>query len=200
MSPFAVAVLAGSWCALPWAARRGLAELGESPRCYGADYGIVALGAVASLACFLRGDPAGAALCAGSGICVVTDIRHGVVLDSVLLVSTLAIGFVAVESKHAPAAALGCAAALCAMGLVLALSRGAMGLGDLKFAGVIGLALGVDRGLLALAIAFAAGGLVAAVLMAAGRVRRGQALPFAPFLAIGATAMACGLWAFARVG
>jgi len=187
-------VLATSCSALPWAMRRGLAEIGESFRCDSVDCGVMVLGAFAGTVCAVRGDAAGAVLCASCGLSCVTDIRRGVVLDDVLVIALSAIVILAVSAGRVPEAALGCAAALSAMGLIFAAGRGAMGLGDVKFAGVIGAALGAERALVAVAIAFVLGGAVAAVLLASGRVRRGQALPFAPYLAIGAAVVACGIW------
>ena len=61
-----------------------------------------------------------------------------------------------------------------------------MGMGDVKLAGVIGLYLGISV-LPALLIAFALGSLVGVVLMLRhGKAARKQAVPFAPFLAVGA--------------
>ena len=55
---------------------------------------------------------------------------------------------------------------------------------DIKLALGIGLALGWKLGLVTLAVAFLAGGLLAVVLMIRGK--RGKAIPFGPFLALGA--------------
>lgn len=184
-------VLAGCCCAMPWAMRRGLAEIGESLRCDAVDYGVIVLGSIAGAVCYARGDVGGGVLCATCAISSVTDIRKGVVLDRVLVLALAAVVVVAVGAGRLPAALLGSATLLLAMGLIFAVGRGAMGLGDVKLAGVIGAALGAERGMIALAIAFVIGGCVAAVLLASKRVRRGQPLPFAPYLAIGAAAVAC---------
>jgi leader peptidase (prepilin peptidase)/N-methyltransferase len=61
---------------------------------------------------------------------------------------------------------------------------GAVGMGDVKLAALLGLALGRDV-IGALLICFIAGGVVAAVQL--GRGRRGAAMPYAPFLALGAS-------------
>lgn len=200
MNPLSALVLAASCSALPWAMRRGLAEIGDPLRCDAVDSGVLVLGSIAGAVCAFRGDVAGAVLCASCGLSCVTDIRRGVVLDTVLAVTLTAIAILALSSGRLPGAVLGCAATLSAMGLVFAAGRGAMGLGDVKFAGVIGAAFGTERGLITLAIAFVLGGAVAAVLLASGRVRRGQALPFAPYLAIAVTVVACGIWPFEAGG
>jgi len=68
----------------------------------------------------------------------------------------------------------------------LALLTGGMGLGDAKLAVVVGLLLGWPSVLLGLFVAFAAGAVVGVALTVAGRLGRGESLPFAPALAVGA--------------
>ena len=73
--------------------------------------------------------------------------------------------------------------------LVIALiSRGGLGLGDVKLAGFAGLALGGPLILPALLITSLAGGLVAAYLVLRVR-RRSLPMPYAPFIAGGALAV-----------
>jgi leader peptidase (prepilin peptidase)/N-methyltransferase len=80
-------------------------------------------------------------------------------------------------------------AGLCAGGFLLgtALVRpGGMGLGDVKLGGVLGLYLGPGV-VAALLIAFAAGAVAGlALLLRHGWGARTRALPFAPFLSVGA--------------
>ena len=68
----------------------------------------------------------------------------------------------------------------------LAVLTGGMGLGDAKLAAVVGLLLGWPSVLLGLFVAFASGAVVGVALTVAGRLRRGESLPFAPALAVGA--------------
>lgn len=70
--------------------------------------------------------------------------------------------------------------------LLYVLSGGGMGLGDVKLALVLGLWLGPSRTLLALLLAFVAGGLVGVFLLTSGLRSRKEAIPFGPFLALGA--------------
>lgn len=63
---------------------------------------------------------------------------------------------------------------------------GAVGMGDVKLAALLGVALGRDV-TTALLLGFIAGGVVAAVQVARGA--RGGAMPYAPFLALGAAAV-----------
>lgn len=73
------------------------------------------------------------------------------------------------------------------MFLVLAiLTRGGIGLGDVKLAVLIGAALGFPGGYHALVIGVMAGGFVILALFLTGVVSRKQAVPYAPFLALAA--------------
>ncbi len=81
-------------------------------------------------------------------------------------------------------------AALCAFYLLLAIiSRGGMGLGDVRLAAALGLALGWV-GWAALVVgalaAFVFGGLFGIVLIVIGRARRRTAIPFGPWMLAGA--------------
>jgi leader peptidase (prepilin peptidase)/N-methyltransferase len=70
--------------------------------------------------------------------------------------------------------------------LLLALaSPRAMGLGDVKLGLFLGLFLGYPLILVALFLAFVIGGLFSLVLLALQRLRRGQAVAFGPYLALG---------------
>ena len=66
------------------------------------------------------------------------------------------------------------------------LSRGGIGLGDVKYAAAFGIWLGWQGTLLALALAFALGACLALVLLGAGRLGHRDRLAFGPFLSAGA--------------
>ncbi len=70
--------------------------------------------------------------------------------------------------------------------MVVVVSRGGMGGGDVKVGGMIGAFCGWKLALVASFGAVVSGGLVAAVLMLAGRKARKETIPFGPFLAFGA--------------
>ncbi|HXH20638.1 MAG TPA: A24 family peptidase [Dehalococcoidia bacterium] len=71
--------------------------------------------------------------------------------------------------------------------LVLAIvTRGGLGLGDVKLAVLIGVALGFPASYQALVIGVLTGGVVILALFLAGIVSRKQAVPYAPFLALAA--------------
>nr|WP_295712588.1 A24 family peptidase [uncultured Mitsuokella sp.] len=70
--------------------------------------------------------------------------------------------------------------------LLRRLSHGGLGLGDVKYAAAFGIWLGVQGTMLALLLAFALGAVLALLLLACGRLQRGSALAFGPFLSAGA--------------
>jgi len=69
--------------------------------------------------------------------------------------------------------------------LVVVLSRGGMGMGDVVLAGLLGLMVGFPLVFIALFIGILAGGVIAAALLISGRKKRREMLPFGPFLCIG---------------
>ena len=69
--------------------------------------------------------------------------------------------------------------------VVILVSRGGMGGGDMKLAAMLGAFLGYKMALLAIFSAVILGGLLAGVLMATGLRRRKDPIPFGPFLALG---------------
>jgi leader peptidase (prepilin peptidase)/N-methyltransferase len=82
--------------------------------------------------------------------------------------------------------ALGAGAAAFAFFLLVAiLTRGGMGMGDVKLAGLIGLLLG-KAALSALFLGILAGGLASLAVLLAGRRGRGYAIAYAPYLCLGA--------------
>lgn len=77
------------------------------------------------------------------------------------------------------------------IGLVILLipafiSRGGMGWGDVKMAGMLGLMTGFPEVFVAILGGVILGGLIAVILLLAGKRSRKEAIPFGPFLALGA--------------
>jgi prepilin signal peptidase PulO-like enzyme (type II secretory pathway) len=91
-----------------------------------------------------------------------------------------------------PAALIGAAAGGGLMLFSLVISRGAMGLGDVKLATFAGLALGWPLIVPALFLMALSGGLTALVLLLSGLRGRKDPIPYAPFIA--AAALAVILW------
>jgi len=85
-----------------------------------------------------------------------------------------------------PLALAGGALAFAMMLVIYVLSRGGMGFGDVKLAGLIGLYLGTPLAMLSLFLAFVLGAGIGLLLLASGLKKRKDALPFGPFLAVGA--------------
>ena len=118
----------------------------------------------------------------------VTDLRSRLVPDRALLgASAVALAAVALSEPGGLLERLGCALGAGGLLLAAALSRpDSMGLGDVKLTAVLGLYLGMGV-VTALLVAFAAGALAGAAIVAAGGWQaRSRAIPFAPFLALGA--------------
>ncbi|MBM4446972.1 MAG: prepilin peptidase [Chloroflexi bacterium] len=72
--------------------------------------------------------------------------------------------------------------------LVVLISRGGMGWGDVKLVGLIGLVIGFPLVLLAMFLAMVSGGLTAAILLLLKLKSRKDAIPFGPFLSLAAMA------------
>ena len=69
--------------------------------------------------------------------------------------------------------------------LIVLLSKGGMGLGDVKMAAFLGAMLGFPAILAGILIAIISGGIVAIFLLAMRKKGRKQTVPFGPFLALG---------------
>jgi leader peptidase (prepilin peptidase) / N-methyltransferase len=72
--------------------------------------------------------------------------------------------------------------------IVVILSRGGMGMGDVKLAGLIGLMTGFPLSIISLFITIITGGMVAVVLLLSRLRKRRDPVPFGPFLCLGALA------------
>ncbi len=132
------------------------------------------------------------------------DLEQGLVLNSVVLVGVvLALVFSFFWGEYdefwpqvgpgiVVSALLGGAAGFAIMLLPYLISRGGMGAGDVKLAGFIGLVVAFPQVLVALLVGIIAGGLVAIMLLLLRLKGRKEAIPFGPFLAVGA--MVALLW------
>jgi leader peptidase (prepilin peptidase)/N-methyltransferase len=116
------------------------------------------------------------------------DLRARIVPNRALAVATLIIVplAAALEPASLPERGLAALGAGCFLLAAALIRPGAMGLGDVKLAGVLGLYLG--RGVAAaLLVAFVSGSLLGLALIARhGWAARSRAIPFAPFLSLGA--------------
>ena len=145
------------------------------------------------------------ALSAGGALLVVValiDFERGLILNKIVYPTTLVLIAVApfwaemslersFLSSDSMLASLsnsllsGVGAFLVVLGIILLYPQ-SMGGGDVKLAGVIGLLVGYPSVLVALWVATVSGGLVAIPLLVSGKRGRKDAMPFGPFLSLGA--------------
>ena len=128
----------------------------------------------------------------------VIDLEQGLVLNNVVLFglslafvfSFFQTGFEDFWPRLGPgialSALLGGAVGFAIMLLPYLISRGGMGAGDVKLAGLIGVVVGFPQVVAALLVGIVIGGIVAVFLLLARRRGRKEAVPFGPFLAVGA--------------
>lgn len=118
------------------------------------------------------------------------DLENFVVLDEInILIFILGLGYNYLENAwYKPPVWYAILAAAAVMGLIYFASRGAMGSGDVFFAVAISPWLGFPYVLSTLLIAFTIGAIIAIILMALKIKKRGEAVPFIPFLVISAIA------------
>ena len=129
-----------------------------------------------------------AALLAATLVAVVfIDLDHLLILDVVIAPAAL-IGVVdAIAGGRILDAALGGLVGGAIFGILYLATRGAgMGLGDAKLALVIGLFLGLHLTVASIAFSFIFGSLLMLPVLAAGSRGRRDAVPFGPFLVLGA--------------
>ena len=137
----------------------------------------------------------------------VIDLEHGLILNKIVypaLVVALVISIFVPPSQLAHISVgvaylidnlpqLGIAQAAISGGigfvvffLIVIVSRGGMGFGDVKLAALIGLATGFPLVIVALIMGIILGGLVAVILLGFKIKKRKEAMPFGPFLAVAA--------------
>lgn len=111
----------------------------------------------------------------------VRRVPNRVTLPTMLLIVVLRASF---APSALPQTILAGAVAFAFFLLVALMTRGGIGMGDVKLAGLIGLLLG-KAALPGLMIGIIAGGLASLVLLLAGRAGRRQAIAYAPYLCFG---------------
>jgi len=129
-------------------------------------------------------------------VILVIDLEHGLILNRIvypalavaLLLSvffTIFLPQVAIV-PNIGRAAIGGGIGFVVFFLIVIVSRGGMGLGDVKLAALIGLATGFPLVIVALIMGMILGGLVAVILLGFKIKKRKEAMPFGPFLAVAA--------------
>ncbi len=122
------------------------------------------------------------------------DLEHFLIPDSLVLAGVIfgiGIGFI-VQDISFWSALLGAVSCSGFLLLVALISRGGMGMGDVKLALVTGLFLGWPQGLVGLFAGACAGGLIGIILLMTGIRGRKDPIPFGPFIALGT--LAALLW------
>ncbi|MGD0152179.1 MAG: prepilin peptidase [Thermacetogeniaceae bacterium] len=122
------------------------------------------------------------------------DLEHFLIPDCLVLTGVIfgiAAGFI-VRDTSFWSALLGAVSCSGFLFLVALISRGGMGMGDVKLALVTGLFLGWPQGLVGLFAGACAGGLLAIILLLTGIKGRKDSIPFGPFIALGT--MVALLW------
>ncbi len=123
------------------------------------------------------------------GLCIVAyvDLRRKIILDEVLvLLLSVGLVYTGIFGNTWSESLLGAVTGSGLLGLLYLMSRGGMGLGDVKFAGVLGIWTGFPGIVVNLYLAFFLGGTVALLLCALHKANRKTRLPFGPCLCAGA--------------
>ena len=122
-------------------------------------------------------------------LCIVAyvDFRRKIILDEVLiLLLSAGLVYTGIFGNTWSESLLGAVTGSGLLGLLYLMSRGGMGLGDVKFAGVLGIWTGFPGIVVNLYLAFFLGGAVALLLCALHKANRKTRLPFGPCLCAGA--------------
>ena len=125
-------------------------------------------------------------------VITIVDLERGLILNSLTypaMAVAVVLSLIASSSEIVPS--IGSAAAGGGLGLgifllIVMISRGGMGFGDVKLAALIGLVVGIPAVITAVLLAVIVGGSVAVVLLITGKRGRKQSLPFGPYLALAA--------------
>ncbi|HVA27564.1 MAG TPA: prepilin peptidase [Candidatus Baltobacteraceae bacterium] len=122
-------------------------------------------------------------------VCAATDRQTGYIFDVVVGSAAAILATYAVVTSSVADAAAGCALCGGALSLPYCATRGrGIGMGDVKLAALIGAGFGVRGGPVAIGAAFVMGAVVALAGLSCGRLKRGDVLRFAPYLAAGSIA------------
>ena len=119
-------------------------------------------------------------------IILVSDLKYMIIQNKVLLffLPFLIIMRVVVPLDPWWSPIAGAIGAFVLIALIIIVSRGGMGAGDMKLFFVLGIVLGFKKVLLAFFLSALIGAVVGLVLMALRLVKRRQAIPFGPYIVI----------------
>ena len=115
------------------------------------------------------------------------DFRQKIILDEVLILLLFAgLAYVWISGNVLQQSFCGALAGSVLLGLIYIISKGGMGLGDVKFAGVLGIWTGFPGIIVNLYLAFIIGGAAALLLCALHKADMKSRIPFGPCLSAGA--------------
>lgn len=89
------------------------------------------------------------------------------------------------QQQNIADSALGAASAAIVLGLMYVITRGGIGIGDIKLFSCVGLFIGIQGTLSALLLSSLMSGLTGLILMKIKKIDKSFKLPFAPFILIG---------------
>jgi len=124
-------------------------------------------------------------------VIMVIDLERGIIPNKIVypsMVVALVISALLSRTMTVPGiaqAAIGGGIGLLLFLLIVLISRGGMGWGDVKLAALIGLVTGFPLVFVALLLAVVLGGLVAVILLLFKLKKRKEGIPFGPYLALG---------------
>lgn len=121
-------------------------------------------------------------------ILFVTDMTYMLIPNNILLFFLPLLGIMRIISPLDPwyNAIIGGAVGYGLVAIIIILSRGGMGAGDMKLLGVLGIVLGLGNVLLTFFIAALLGALIGGLMMLFKKLKRRQAIPFGPYIIVGA--------------
>ena len=122
-------------------------------------------------------------------VIMVADLKYFIIPDVTLIIMGLVgLGFLTtlVPSEIIMHVLSGVLSSLGFYLLYVCTKRKGMGFGDVKLVGVLGLLLGFPNTIIALYTAFLTGAIAGVILMMRGKAKMKTAIPFGPFLLIGA--------------
>ncbi|KGP73882.1 prepilin peptidase [Pontibacillus yanchengensis] len=123
-----------------------------------------------------------------SMIIFVSDIKYMVIPDSVLLFFLPFFLVLRIFNPLQPwyDSILGAIVGVVLLAIIIIISKGGMGAGDMKFFGLIGIVLGVKKTLLSFFLSTLTGAVVSGILLGVGIIERNNPIPFGPYIIVGA--------------
>jgi leader peptidase (prepilin peptidase)/N-methyltransferase len=119
-------------------------------------------------------------------IILVSDLKYMVIPNKVLLFFLPILIIFRILEPLDPwwSSIAGALTGLLLLALIIIISRGGMGAGDMKLFGLLGIVFGVNKILLALFLSSLIGAIIATFLLGTKRINRKQPVPFGPFIVI----------------